>query len=202
MLDRMGARRPVVLGCAVAAVGFYLWAKHLTDLSVSDQWIYIVIAGAGVGLVLSPANTDALNRVPKSRYGEATGITQTVRNFGASLGLAVLGSVLILENKSNLESSLGAKGVPKGTADQVANCVSQGGEASCASVAEKAGAGAAKLFSTVPHDFALASRTVFYGMAAAMGVAFVVALVAMPGGKVEEQVEEDPAPADPTPGAA
>jgi EmrB/QacA subfamily drug resistance transporter len=192
MLDSVGARRPVVLGCAVAAVGFYLWAKHLPDLSVSDQWIYIVIAGAGVGLVLSPANTDALNRVPSSRYGEATGITQTVRNFGSSLGLAVLGSVLILENKSNLEASLGAKGVPKGTADQVANCVSQGGEASCESVAQGAGAGAAKLFSTVPHDFALASRTVFYGMAAAMAVAFVVALVAMPGGKVEEQVEEEP----------
>ena len=81
-----------MLGCAVAAVGFYLWGQSLTDLSVSDQWYYIVIAGAGVGLVLSPANTDALNRVPGSRYGEATGITQTVRNFGSSLGLAVLGT--------------------------------------------------------------------------------------------------------------
>jgi len=40
----------------------------------------------------------------------------------------------------------------------------------------KATAIAAKLFSTVPQDFALASRTVFYGMAAAMAVAFVVAL--------------------------
>jgi EmrB/QacA subfamily drug resistance transporter len=192
MLDSVGDRRPVVLGCAVAAVGFFLWAKHLTDLSVSDQWIYIVVAGAGVGLVLSPANTDALNRVPSSRYGEATGITQTVRNFGASLGLAVLGSVLILQNKSNLEASLGAKGVPKGTADQVANCVSQGGEASCESVAHGGGASFVELFSTVPHDFALASQTVFYGMAAAMAVAFVVALVAMPGGKVEEQVTEEP----------
>jgi EmrB/QacA subfamily drug resistance transporter len=191
MLDSVGARRPVVLGCAVAAVGFFLWAQHLTDLSVSDQWIYIVIAGAGVGLVLSPANTDALNRVPSSRYGEATGITQTVRNFGSSLGLAVLGSILILQNKSNLEASLGAKGVPKGTADQVANCVSQGGEASCESVAH-GGASFVELFSTVPHDFALASQTVFYGMAAAMAVAFVVALVAMPGGKVEEQVTEEP----------
>ena len=34
-------------------------------LSVSDQWYYIVLAGVGVGLVLSPANTDALNRVPR-----------------------------------------------------------------------------------------------------------------------------------------
>jgi hypothetical protein len=54
---------------------------------------------------LAPANTDALSRVPASRYGEATGITQTVRNFGSSLGMAVLGTILILANKSNLEST-------------------------------------------------------------------------------------------------
>jgi EmrB/QacA subfamily drug resistance transporter len=190
ILDKVGARPSVVLGCAVAAIGFFLWGRSLTDLSVSSQWYYIVIAGAGVGLVLSPANTDALNRVPRSRYGEATGITQTVRNFGSSLGLAVLGSIMILENKSNIEASLGAKGVPKAQADEVASCVSQGGEAACESVARSAGSGAAKLFSTVPHDFALASQTVFYGMAAVMAVAFVVSLVAMPGGKVEEEAED------------
>ena len=67
MLDRIGARRPVVLGCAIGAVGFYLWGKSMTHLSVSEQWYYIVLAGLGVGLVLSPANTDALNRVPRSR---------------------------------------------------------------------------------------------------------------------------------------
>ena len=70
--------------------------------------------------------------------------------------------------------------MPKSTANEVADRVSQGGEASCEAVAENAGAGAAKLFATVPHDFALASRTVFYGMAGVMAVAFVVALVAMP----------------------
>jgi EmrB/QacA subfamily drug resistance transporter len=190
ILDRAGARQSVVLGCAVAAVGFYLWGQSLTDLSVDEQWYYIVIAGAGVGLVLSPANTDALNRVPKSRYGEATGITQTVRNFGSSIGLAVLGTVLILENKSNLEASLGAKGVPKETANEVADCVSQGSEAGCEAVAQQAGSGAAKLFSTVPHDFALASQTVFYAMAGVMAVAFLVSLIAMPSGKVEEEVVE------------
>ena len=193
ILDKVGARPAVVLGCGVAAVGFYLWGNSLTDLSVSDQWIYIVIAGAGCGLVLSPANTDALNRVPKERYGEATGITQTVRNFGSSLGLAVLGSVLIVQNRSHLEDSLAGKGFSTGQAHEVADCVSGGGEASCASAAHAAGSKAEALFSTVPHDFALATQTVFYAFAAVMAVAFVVALAKMPSGKVEEVVEEAPA---------
>ena len=32
MLDRVGAKRPVVLGCAISAVGFGLWAGNVTDL--------------------------------------------------------------------------------------------------------------------------------------------------------------------------
>jgi EmrB/QacA subfamily drug resistance transporter len=194
ILDRVGARPSVVLGCAVAAVGFALWAHSLPDLSVSSQWYYIVIAGAGVGLVLSPANTDALNRVPASRYGEATGITQTVRNFGSSLGMAVLGTILILENKSNLESTLGAQGVPKAQADQIADSISQGSSSSSEGFAEVAGVKAQQLFAAVQHDFALASRTVFYVMAGVMVIAFLVALIWMPSGKVTEQVAEPDAP--------
>ncbi|HMI80178.1 MAG TPA: MFS transporter [Solirubrobacterales bacterium] len=193
VLDRVGARPSVVLGCAVAAVGFYLWGHSLTELSVSDQWYYIVIAGAGVGLVLSPANTDALNRVPRSRYGEATGITQTVRNFGSSLGLAVLGSILILENRSNLEATAAEHGVPKRAADEIADAISQGSAAGEAP--RHLPAPVQRVVDSIPQDFALASRTVFYAMAAVMAVAFIVALVGMPGGKVEEVTESEDAAA-------
>lgn len=189
ILDRVGARPAVVIGCAVAAVGFYLWGHSLTELSVSDQWYYIVIAGAGVGLVLSPANTDALNRVPRSRYGEATGITQTVRNFGSSLGLAVLGTLLISENRSNLEATAAEQGVPKRAADGIADAISQGSGNGSEFPTQLHGP-IAKVVDNIPHDFALASRTVFYGMAVVMAVAFVVSLVAMPAGKVETEVED------------
>ena len=191
ILDSRGARPTVVLGCAVAAVGFALWAHEMPALSIGSQWPFMVLAGAGVGLILSPANTDALNRVPRSRYGEATGITQTVRNFGSSLGLAVLGTVLILENKSNLESTLGAEGLPKAQADQIAEAVSQSGGGNEAAFSEKAGAGAAKIFNAVQYDFALSSRTVFYGMAGALAVAFVVSLIWMPSGKAPELEEPE-----------
>jgi EmrB/QacA subfamily drug resistance transporter len=194
VLDARGARPVVVLGCALAAVGFALWAKEMPDLSIGSQWPYMVLAGAGVGLVLSPANTDALNRVPRSRYGEATGITQTVRNFGSSLGLAVLGTVLILHNKSNLESTLGEQGIPTEEADRIAAALSEAGGGSEATFAEGAGARAREIFADVQYDFALSSRTVFYAMAGVMAVAFLVALIWMPAGKAEERPEEGPEP--------
>ena len=131
--------------------------------------------------MLSPANTDALNRVPSSRYGEATGITQTVRNFGSSLGLAVLGTILILENKANLESTLGAEGLPKAQADQIADAMTEGGGGNEAAFAEAAASQAKTIFSAVQQDFALASRTVFYAMAGVMAVRRGLDLV--PSGK-------------------
>ena len=95
IVDRRGARPAVVLGCAVAAVGFYLWGTTLSGLDFGTQWYFVALAGAGLGLVLGPVSTDALNRAPDASYGEVTGITQTIRNLGASLGLAIMGSLFL-----------------------------------------------------------------------------------------------------------
>jgi EmrB/QacA subfamily drug resistance transporter len=189
--DAKGVRAAVIPGCALAAVGFYLWAGELDDFSLGDQWIYIVMAGAGVGFVLGPASTDALNRVASNRYGEATGINQTLRNFGASIGLAVLGTILITQNRSNIEDSLGSLGVPKERADAVADALSQssGGASSSGSFGDATGRAAQRMFEAVQHDFAQSTQTIFYVMAGVMVVAFVVAHFSLPKGRVEQIVE-------------
>jgi hypothetical protein len=72
VLAKKGARPTVVPGCAIAAVGFYLWGAKLDALSFTSQWIYLAIAGAGVGLVLGPVSTDAVNRASRATYGAVT----------------------------------------------------------------------------------------------------------------------------------
>jgi len=54
--------------------------------------------------------------------------------------------------------------------------------------AEHGGHRAREIFSDIQLDFALASRTVFYAMAGVMAIVFVVSLLAMRGGKVEQEV--------------
>jgi hypothetical protein len=144
-----------------------------------------VLAGAGVGLVLGPASTDAVNRVEATRYGEATGINQTIRNFGSSIGLAVLGTILIIQNKSNIEDSLGALGVPKEQADAVAGALSQsgGGEASSA-LGDATGPVAERAFQAVQDDFAHSTQTVFYVMTGIMIATYLVAHVWLPKDRV------------------
>jgi hypothetical protein len=66
-----------------------------------------------------------------------------------------------------------------------------------AMIGEHAGARAREIFDAVQLDFAYASRVVFYVMAGALAVAFVVALIAMPKGRVEEVREQPSGPAAP-----
>ena len=77
-----------------------------------------------MGLVLGPVRPTRSTARPRDSYGAVTGVTQTVRNFAGSLGLAVLGSVLISQNKSNLISSLGRLGVPASIAHGIAHKLS------------------------------------------------------------------------------
>ena len=101
------------------AAGFVLWARDINHLSLGSQWIYIAMAGAGIGLLLGPASTDAVNRSFGTSYGEVTGITQTVRNYGAALGIAVLGTLLSTVLSNRLHTSLGKLGVPRPDVDDI-----------------------------------------------------------------------------------
>ena len=194
ILDKRGARPTVVLGCAVAAVGFYLWGSKLDQLSLGKQWYYLALAGVGSGMVLGPVSTDALNRASSAAYGAVTGVTQTVRNFGGSLGLAVLGSILITENVSRVKRTLGGLGVPAARAEQIAHSVSAGSSEGNVHAPSHAALHAVQL------DFALSTRTVIYGMAGAMALAFLVAVRGLPRGRATReavQAPPDPAPLDP-----
>ncbi len=182
MLDRAGAKRPVVIGCVIAAVGFYLWASEVTSLSFGKQEWYIILSGAGIGFMLGPSSTDAVNRASRLSYGEATGITQTVRNYAASLGLAILGTILVSSLKSHVTSSLVAHGVPRIQAVPQAAAIaqqSQGGGSS-------SGGGAIPQF--IKLDFAYATRSVLFVMSGVMAVAAIVAILGLRGGAQTEVV--------------
>ncbi len=180
ILDRRGAKRTVVVGCVLAAIGYYLWAERLTQLKFSNQVDFVILAGAGLGLMLGPANTDAINRASRLSYGEATGITQTVRNYAASLGLAVLGTILVTQLRSHVTASLKSQGVPAAQAAKEASRLSQ----------SQSGSGS---LSSIPHyvrlDFAHATSTVFYVMAGIMAAAAVIAFVGLEPG-VQQQSRE------------
>jgi EmrB/QacA subfamily drug resistance transporter len=180
MLDRRGARPAAFIGTALGAVGFALWARSLPH-GVNDQWYWILLAGAGVGLALTPTSTDAINRAPRGSYGEVTGVTQTLRYFASSLALAILGTILLAQTRSHIVTSFVNQGVPRATAARIA------AHFSTADNAVPVGRHAASALATIRHDFTLASQLVFYALAAVMALGFLVAARGMARG-IPEQV--------------
>jgi EmrB/QacA subfamily drug resistance transporter len=177
MLDRIGAKRPVVVGCALAAVGFWLWATKVTSLDSGKNVPWIILAGAGMGFMLGPASTDAVNRASRLSYGEATGITQTVRNYAASLGLALLGSLSVSQLHSRVTTSLVGQGLPHAQASAEASKIAQ----------DKSGTHVGAIPHFVQLDFAFAIRSVLYAMAIIMAVAAVIAFLGLRRGVQQEE---------------
>ena len=93
-MDKYGPKRPVSLGFLLGAIGMVVWGGELSELSHTATLAGMLITGAGFGLAFSPLNTDALNRVPDELRGQASGVTQTFRNFGSAVGMAIMGTIV------------------------------------------------------------------------------------------------------------
>lgn len=158
ILDQRGAKPALVVGSALAAVGFGLWAWKLTDLELGAQWWCIVLAGAGIGLILGPASTDATHRSINASYGEVTEITQTVRNYGSALGLAVLGTVLGNVFASRLTTTFVGAGVPADQAASLAEKAAASGGGSSGAPSGVPAEIAKKIGEGIPQDFAVATQ--------------------------------------------
>jgi EmrB/QacA subfamily drug resistance transporter len=204
-LDARGAKEVVVLGSAIAAVGFALWAGKVTGLTSSTQWYFIILAGFGMGLMVGPANTDAINQVGRLSYGEATGVTQTTRNFGASVGLAVLGTLMATRIKDSVATSLEHQGLSPARANEVAARTTQSHLGGASTLH-----GSSAVAKTAEHAVAYGMEGVLYAMAVVMAVAAGVALVGLrrgihhaadvvpetdPGASARPGAGADPAPA-------
>jgi hypothetical protein len=183
----------VLIGCVLGAVGFFLLAGKLTELSLGSQIIFIILSGAGCGFILGPASTDAVNRARRTSYSEVTGISQTARNFGASVGFAILGTVLLSRSHVNIARQLEKVGVPARAARNAAHSFSLSGTSSGASARASAHTAHA-----VQLAFAQSTQTVFDAMGAILVVTFFIALGLMPRGaapEVEREPDEDGGPA-------
>ncbi|KOY56843.1 MFS transporter [Streptomyces sp. XY332] len=193
ILDKHGARPTMMLGTALACAGFALWAAQLTDLSAHDQWPYACLAGAGMGLVLSPASTDAVNRAIDASYGEVTGVTQSVRNYAGALGMAVFGTVLTHVTTSRVAQTLSAKGLPEAEVQGAARSIAEAVTGHPDDRSPTGGGPTSTLlrsaFEAVHMDFAEANQWVFYGMSVSLGVAYLCTLL-HPGTRVTGEVAQ------------
>ncbi len=86
----------------------------------------LIIFGAGLGLVMAQVSNLTLSAVPVSLAGEASGINNTLRQVGSTLGSAIIGAVLLSALTANLTAGITTSpNIPETLKPTIANAVSK-----------------------------------------------------------------------------
>ena len=89
--ERVGPRRPTLLGLALATATFVLMGRTWApDTSTPTLALGLAVLGAGFGLVTAPTTAAVVDRARSDRRGVAASLVMVVRLLGLSLGLAAL----------------------------------------------------------------------------------------------------------------
>jgi predicted MFS family arabinose efflux permease len=103
LVPRFGPRPLIVLGSLVAAGGL-AWLTFITPDStfLASLLVPYVLIGLGMGLAVTPIAVAGTAGVPREQSGLASGLLNTSRTVGASLGLAVLATLAAKKTSTTL----------------------------------------------------------------------------------------------------
>ncbi len=117
-LVRRWGLRPVALP-ALAVGAFSMGAVGFLQLDTPLVWIEIMllVQGLSVGMVLAPVTGALISSLPLEQSGAGSAVTNTARQAGSVIGIAVGGTIMSIAYRAAIEPSVGA--VPPGLRDSV-----------------------------------------------------------------------------------
>jgi MFS family permease len=97
-----GSRAPMTFGLLLTGIGLVLLGVLLTP--TSSYWVVLfpiyLAMGIGLGATMAPMTAAVMNSVGPQRAGLGSAMTNTSREVGGVLGIALLGAILTTELKS------------------------------------------------------------------------------------------------------
>jgi EmrB/QacA subfamily drug resistance transporter len=123
--DRIGPRPLMTLGLVVVSASLF-WQGHLTpDTSYGFLVGAFVLMGLGMGLVMSPMSTAAMNAVEPTKAGVGSGILSMSRMVGGTFGVAAMGALITGMGRSRIDQLL--PGLPADRRSALADSLGAGG---------------------------------------------------------------------------
>jgi MFS family permease len=119
---RTGRYKPIIFGAmAVLAIGLLLLTNLRADTELPILWIWMVVAGLGVGPSFALFAALVQNNVEAKHVGSATASLTFFQQIGGTIGLTIAGTVLADSLSKELPTQLLENGVPQVMVDQFAS---------------------------------------------------------------------------------
>jgi EmrB/QacA subfamily drug resistance transporter len=125
LVARTGRYKWMTAGAmAIGAVGIGLMTNLRADTEITTLWIWMLVAGLGIGPSFAVFTIVVQSAVAPSMLGAATSALTFFRQVGGSVGLAIAGTVFGTALTDQLPQRMAANGIPQPMIDAF---VSQGG---------------------------------------------------------------------------
>ncbi len=125
LLNRFGAKGPLVIGPAIAALGFALLAWPIGGGSYWAFLVPIAILGFGMVIAVAPLTATVISAVPDHETGVAAGINNAVASVANLLAVAVLGALALGLYDRGLDRYLAGKSLPSEVTQAVSEAKGQ-----------------------------------------------------------------------------
>jgi EmrB/QacA subfamily drug resistance transporter len=129
--DRIGSRPLMTLGLLLVSTALLIQSGLTVHSGYGLLLPGFILMGLGMGLVMSPMSTAAMNAVDRTKAGVASGTLSMSRMVGGTFGVAVMGALVTGIGRSHLDASL--PHVSAATRSAIANSLGAGGVSSHAS---------------------------------------------------------------------
>ncbi|WLW55561.1 MFS transporter [Streptomyces sp. YU58] len=108
LVDRFGNRATTTAGMLIIAATLAAFATLDADTPIWILEVVFFLMGAGMAHIMTPTSVVIMQALPREKAGSASALSNTFRQVGGALGIAVLGSVLSTAYRNGIDGSLGA----------------------------------------------------------------------------------------------
>jgi len=113
LLDRFGARLPLIVGPVITAAGFLLFALPGAGGSYWTTFFpAMVVVGLGMAVTVAPLTSTVMAAVDETRVGVASGVNNAVARVAALLAVAIVGVIALAVFARALSSRVEALDLP------------------------------------------------------------------------------------------